>query len=64
MGTRKIRITTNLQVYWDSILVDRTEQVAPPSGGIEKSAEPRADARDSGPFSLRVMPISSSTDIP
>ncbi len=25
-GTRKIRITTNLQVYWDSILVDRTEQ--------------------------------------
>ena len=26
MGTRKIRITTNLQVYWDSILVDRTEQ--------------------------------------
>ena len=26
MGTRKIRITTNLQIYWDSILVDRTEQ--------------------------------------
>jgi tetratricopeptide (TPR) repeat protein len=26
LGTRKIRITTNLQVYWDSILVDRTEQ--------------------------------------
>jgi tetratricopeptide (TPR) repeat protein len=25
-STRKIRITTNLQVYWDSILVDRTEQ--------------------------------------
>jgi tetratricopeptide (TPR) repeat protein len=23
LGTRKIRITTNLQVYWDSILVDR-----------------------------------------
>jgi len=30
-GTRKIRITTNLQVYWDSILINRTEQVAPPS---------------------------------
>jgi tetratricopeptide (TPR) repeat protein len=31
-GTRKIRITTNLQIYWDSILVDRTPQnVAPPS---------------------------------
>jgi tetratricopeptide (TPR) repeat protein len=25
-GTRKIRITTNLQIYWDSILVDRTAQ--------------------------------------
>jgi len=23
-GTQKIRITTNLQIYWDSILVDRT----------------------------------------
>jgi hypothetical protein len=34
MGTRKIRFTTNLQVYWDSILIDRTEQVAPPSGRL------------------------------
>jgi hypothetical protein len=25
-GTKKIRITTNLQIYWDSILVDRTRQ--------------------------------------
>jgi len=25
-GTKKIRITTNLQVYWDSILISRTEQ--------------------------------------
>jgi tetratricopeptide (TPR) repeat protein len=25
-GTRKIRITTNLQVYWDNILVSRTSQ--------------------------------------
>jgi hypothetical protein len=25
-GTRKIRLTTNLQVYWDSILIDRTAQ--------------------------------------
>jgi len=36
-GTRKIRITTNLQVYWDDILIDRETQVAPPfrrlSGG-------------------------------
>jgi hypothetical protein len=25
-GTKKIRITTNLQVYWDNILISRTEQ--------------------------------------
>ncbi len=25
-GTRRIRITTNLQIYWDGILVDRTVQ--------------------------------------
>jgi tetratricopeptide (TPR) repeat protein len=35
-GTQKIRITTNLQVYWDSILIDRTAQ---PSG--ERSQGPR-----------------------
>ena len=28
-GTQKIRITTNLQIYWDSILVDRTAEGAP-----------------------------------
>jgi len=27
-GAQKIRITTNLQVYWDSILIDRTKQDA------------------------------------
>jgi tetratricopeptide (TPR) repeat protein len=26
LGTRKIRITTNLQIYWDSILINRTQQ--------------------------------------
>jgi hypothetical protein len=26
VGTRKIRITTNLQIYWDSILIDRASQ--------------------------------------
>jgi len=26
LGTKKIRITTNLQIYWDSILVSRTPQ--------------------------------------
>jgi len=28
-GTHKIRITTNLQVYWDSILIDRAPQTGP-----------------------------------
>ena len=27
-GTQKIRIATNLQIYWDCILIDRTEQSA------------------------------------
>ncbi len=25
-GTRRVRLTTNLQIYWDNILIDRTEQ--------------------------------------
>ena len=29
LGTRRIRITTNLQVYWDSILIDRSAQNGP-----------------------------------
>jgi tetratricopeptide (TPR) repeat protein len=37
LGTRKIRITTNLQVYWDSILIDRAEQVAPPSRRLSRA---------------------------
>ena len=28
-GTRRIRITTNLQIYWDSILIERTPQNQP-----------------------------------
>ena len=42
MGTRKIRITTNLQVYWDSILVDRT---------------PQSSASDAATQSLRTTPV-------
>ncbi|PYX04228.1 MAG: hypothetical protein DMG86_00850 [Acidobacteria bacterium] len=26
-GTQRIRISTNLQIYWDSILIDRTDQM-------------------------------------
>jgi tetratricopeptide (TPR) repeat protein len=43
VGTRKIRITTNLQVYWDSILIDRTEQSAAseiPFGKLRAGSRP------------------------
>ncbi len=42
LGTRKIRFTTNLQVYWDSILIDRTEQVAPASAHAAETASSHA----------------------
>jgi tetratricopeptide (TPR) repeat protein len=38
VGAKKIRITTNLQIYWDSILVSRTEQVAPASRRLSSPA--------------------------
>jgi hypothetical protein len=51
-GTRKIRITTNLQIYWDSILVSRTSQdVAPPSRRLSAEGETplrQAQGRRSG----------------
>jgi hypothetical protein len=31
MGTRRIRITTNLQIYWDQILLDRTDDRSIPT---------------------------------
>ena len=39
-GTTKIRITTNLQVYWDSILIDRSAQ----NGKVQLTAIPLASA--------------------
>jgi tetratricopeptide (TPR) repeat protein len=39
-GTQKIRITTNLQVYWDSIVIDRTSQ--PVSGDTDRDSSPSA----------------------
>jgi tetratricopeptide (TPR) repeat protein len=44
IGTRKIRITTNLQVYWDSILIDRAEQDA--ARGISRPAGKNAGLQD------------------
>ena len=51
LGTRKIRITTNLQIYWDSILIDRTTQndareIPRP---VSKSAGLRDDADTESP---------------
>ena len=40
LGTTKIRITTNLQVYWDSILIDRNAQ----NGEVQLTAIPLANA--------------------
>lgn len=39
-GTRRIRITTNLQVYWDSILIDR----APQNGEVQLHEAPLMSA--------------------
>jgi hypothetical protein len=50
-GTKRIRITTNLQIYWDSILVNRAEQ----NGNARLSSVPlaRADLRFHG-FPLKI----------
>jgi len=42
-GTRKIRITTNLQIYWDNILIDRTEQ-PPPRAQSKSTTSSRSPA--------------------
>jgi hypothetical protein len=65
-GTQKIRVTTNLQIYWDSILVDRTPQaVAPPlrqpAGGQRYSVTPvplaNADLEFHGyPYKIEGLP--------
>ena len=45
-GTQKIRITTNLQIYWDSILIDRTVQ--PPESGASSEIRHSERSRSSG----------------
>jgi hypothetical protein len=55
-GTRKIRITTNLQIYWDSILVNRTPQnVQDKNQSVRLTAVPLVHA-DLGPhgFPLKI----------
>jgi hypothetical protein len=50
-GTQRIRISTNLQIYWDSILISRTEQ----DQNVRLTAVPlaRADLRFHG-FPLKI----------
>jgi hypothetical protein len=43
-GARKVRITTNLQIYWDSILIDRMQQSA--AREIPRPARENAGLRD------------------
>ncbi|HEX3819713.1 MAG TPA: FG-GAP-like repeat-containing protein [Candidatus Sulfotelmatobacter sp.] len=51
-GTQQIRITTNLQIYWDSIMVDRTEQVAPASGRLSRGRPAVAGTSDAASVGL------------
>jgi len=44
LGAQKIRITTNLQVYWDGILIDRTAQAG--AREIPRPARENAGLRD------------------
>ena len=70
LGTRKIRITTNLQIYWDSILIDRTEQALsvsrsvrgrPPSTSSGQALAPLEKTRDFG-MTAKVWRADASTD--
>jgi tetratricopeptide (TPR) repeat protein len=44
-GTQKIRITTNLQIYWDSILMDRTQQPERAARALPGVARPDSRGR-------------------
>ena len=60
-GTQKIRITTNLQIYWDSILVSRTPQPAASSFDWRHPERSRSSggAKDlaSGVYRLTPVPL-------
>ncbi len=53
VGTRRIRITTNLQIYWDNILISRTAKIkgAPDAGSARarRTEFPRIPAEDRRP---------------
>jgi tetratricopeptide (TPR) repeat protein len=54
-GTKKIRITTNLQVYWDNILVDRTLQTSP--GVARPDGRRRPSPQESAQYRLTSVPL-------
>jgi hypothetical protein len=53
-GTRKIRITTNLQIYWDSILIDRTRRADDSVSALPGVARP--DSGSANP-EYRLSPV-------
>jgi tetratricopeptide (TPR) repeat protein len=55
LGSREIRITTNLQVYWDSILIDRTEQHGAPE--IPRPAGENAGLRNDAIIHTSNLPL-------
>ena len=62
-GTQKIRITTNLQIYWDNILINRTQQVAPAKTAIAggatgvKGQTPSGQPAGGWRYSLTTVPL-------
>ena len=57
VGSRKIRITTNLQIYWDSILVSRTRQEA---GEISGTAGKSARLRNDSAYRISNVPLAAA----
>jgi tetratricopeptide (TPR) repeat protein len=44
LGTQRIRITTNLQIYWDNVLISRTKQADRGNQNLRLTAIPLASA--------------------
>ncbi len=56
-GSQKIRITTNLQIYWDSILINRTNQVEPSAGRPASHAASAPKTCDHSVYCLTPVPL-------
>src|SRR5579871_71742 len=55
VGTREIRITTNLQIYWDNVLVDRADQ--PVKAEIPRPAGKNPGLRDDVAVKMSAVPL-------